>query len=39
MTIAAHRPNAVVEHYTEPDVVSCDTAVPGFRLPVVDVFG
>jgi Uma2 family endonuclease len=37
-TIAAHRPNSRVELHTEPDVVPCDDALPGFRLRVADVF-
>jgi Uma2 family endonuclease len=36
-TIAAHRRNESVCLYKKRDVVSCDDAVPGFRLPVDDV--
>jgi Uma2 family endonuclease len=37
-TISAHRPHDVVRVYTERDVVPCDDALPGLRLPVLEVF-
>lgn len=37
-TIAAHRLNEAVRLYSERDVVPCDDALPGFTLPVADVF-
>jgi Uma2 family endonuclease len=36
--ISAHRPNAAVERYKEPDAVPCDDVLPGFKLPVAGVF-
>jgi len=38
-TISAHRPNEAVRLYKEPELVWCDDALPGFRLPVANVFG
>jgi Uma2 family endonuclease len=35
--ISAHRRNGVVQLYEERDVVPCDDALPGFRLPVDEV--
>jgi putative restriction endonuclease len=37
-TISAHRPNEVVRLYSELETVSCADALPGFSLPVADVF-
>src|SRR5215467_5556923 len=37
-TIAAHRPHGMVSQYGERDTVACDEALPGFRLPVANVF-
>jgi Uma2 family endonuclease len=37
-TISAHRPNGVVRSYNDRDVVPCDDALPGFSLPVAEVF-
>jgi len=38
-TISAHRPNEAVRLYKEPELVWCDDALTGFRLPVANVFG
>ena len=37
-TISAHRPNEVARLYNEPEAVSCADALPGFSLPVAEVF-
>jgi Uma2 family endonuclease len=37
-TVLAHRPNAAAERYYESDAVPCDDALPGFKLPVAEVF-
>jgi Uma2 family endonuclease len=37
-TIAAHRPNGGVNRFAEPDAVPCEDVLPGFRVPVVEVF-
>ena len=37
-TIATHRPNEVVRVYQGAVTVPCDDALPGFSLPVAEVF-
>jgi Uma2 family endonuclease len=37
-TIVAQWPNGTIRRYAEPDAVPCDEVLPGFKLPVADVF-
>src|SRR5215831_8786286 len=37
-TISSHRPNRGVKVYGESEVVPCEDALPGFKLPVAEVF-